>query len=155
MGISMDPEFKYAFLEQEINGNAMIQIDHKTKRGYLAEKNIQSYIKNCRPGLKRLDFNQVRAIRLFSTRGFFQEGYTCYELMNKSLENGRRKTTLDTAEVERLIKSGLNHLTKMNMESGKFIYGYFACFHKEIQFYNMLRHASSICAMWSCRYLMR
>ncbi|MDO7269409.1 hypothetical protein [Shouchella clausii] len=146
-GISFDENFSHAFLEQEINGNAMIQIDKDTKRGYLNEKNIQSYIRNHRPHLKQLDFNKVSSVITFTTKGYFLENQQLYALKEGPRDNGRRDTALDAAEVKAMIASGLNYLAKMNKAAGQFTYGYFSCFDKEIQFYNLLRHASTLYAM--------
>lgn len=146
-GISFDPEFRQAFLEQEINGNAMIQLDQKTGRGYLADKNIQAYIEQHRPGIKKINYRHVNGITIFTTQGFILENNQCFLLKKGELDNGRRDTILDADELKKMILNGQRYLTKLNLESGKFIYGYFSCFDKEIKFYNMLRHASTLYSM--------
>lgn len=146
-GISFDSEFRQAFLEQEINGNAMIQLDKKTERGYLSVKNIQFYIKKHRPGMKKLDYRTIRTITTFTTKGFFLDQNQCFILKQGNLDNGRRDTKLDKDEIKKMILSGQRYLTSLNLDSGKFIYGYFSYFDKEINFYNMLRHASTLYSM--------
>ncbi|GAA0498514.1 hypothetical protein GCM10008986_27030 [Salinibacillus aidingensis] len=146
-GVSLDRSFRQAFLEQEVNGNAMIQFDSRKKRGYLKEVNIQNYIKKHRPDMKPVDFRKVTNLYLFSTKGFFMDDKRCYELKDTWLDNGRRDTGLDGDEIHELVTSGQTYLTSLNQDNGKFIYGYFACFDKEIHFYNMLRHASTVYSM--------
>lgn len=146
-GISFDRDFKQAFLEQEINGNAMIQIDQKNRRGYLAESNIQKYVEKHRPGMNQIDFKQVLSVTTFTTKAVFFENNECYLLKQGEYDNGRRDVVLDTEELKKMIISGQDYLSSLNKKSGKFVYGYFSCFDKEINYYNMLRHASTLYAM--------
>lgn len=146
-GISFDKQFEQAFLEQEINANAFIKHDKKNKRGYLDERNMQFYIQKHRPQMDPLQFNDVRFITLFEINSVFFDGSTCYSLISDEKNNGRRANELDKKEVEYLIKGGQSYLTALNQPSGKFIYGYFSCFDKEIQHYNMLRHSSTLYSM--------
>ncbi|WP_147532937.1 hypothetical protein [Bacillus marasmi] len=147
IGISFDSSFTYAFLEQEINGNAIIQIDPKTKRGYLNEINIQNYIQNHRKELAKINFNKVKNVITFNTQGFYCDKHGCYSLKISEKDHGRRDTSLDAKEVKTLIQSGQRRLKQLCKPNGQFIYGYFSCFDKEINFYNMLRHASTLYAM--------
>ncbi|SFB10142.1 hypothetical protein SAMN04488072_1072 [Lentibacillus halodurans] len=146
-GISFDKDFNYAFLEQEINGNAMIQFDKDKKRGYLKEENIQNYIKRHRPDMKQIDFRKVTNVQLFSTKGYFYDGDQCYKLKEGTLDNGRRDTPLEAEEIRYMVTSGQTYLNALNQYSGKFNYGYFSCFDKEIKLYDMLRHASTVYAL--------
>ncbi|WP_017727063.1 hypothetical protein [Halalkalibacterium ligniniphilum] len=146
-GIALDAEYKYAFLEQEINANAFIQINKNTRRGFLHESNIKHYIKYHRPNQPMIDFNKVNVVKTFTTKGFFYHNGTCFTLKSSELDNGRRDTALDQQELKHLIVSGGQFLTQNNHENGKFTYGYFSCFDKEINFYNVLRHASTLYAM--------
>ncbi len=134
-------------MEQEINGNAFIQIDKKTRRGFLSEKNMKHYIANHRPGMQQVDFNKVQQVKTFTTEALFLENEEILHLKSSDVDNGRRDTVLNKAETERLIRTGADFLTKNNHWDGKFTYGYFSCFDKEINFYNMLRHASTLYAM--------
>ncbi|MGN8646183.1 hypothetical protein ACTNEO_09350 [Gracilibacillus sp. HCP3S3_G5_1] len=146
-GISFDNQFQYAFIEQELNGNAIIRIDPKSKRGYIDERNLQFYIKKYRPNLKALSFSEVKSIYTFMTKGYIIEGENCHELHMDEWNNGRRLTPLDKKELEELIKGGRDYLVRLSKQSGVFIYGYFSCFDKEIQHYNTLRHASTLYSM--------
>jgi hypothetical protein len=146
-GISFDSAFTQAFLEQEINGNSMIKIDSQTKRGYLDETNIQYYIRQHRKDLKEINFNKITDVITFNTQGFFCDGNGCFILKTDEDDHGRRNTELDKVEVKSMIQSSQQQLLNLCKENGQFIYGYFSCFDKEINFYNMLRHASSLYAL--------
>lgn len=70
-GISFDKQYRFAFLEQEINGNAIVQYDKHTGRGFIQEKNLKEYAKSHRPLMPKLDLSRIDKIRTFTTRGFF------------------------------------------------------------------------------------
>ncbi len=146
-GVSFNKDFKHAFLEQELNGNAIIQIDSKTKRGFINEKNLQKYIRNYRSKLNPVNFNQVEKVYIFETKGYFFENNQCYSLKMGDYDNGRRDTELDANEVKMLVDSGQKYLSGLSKEDGSFVYGYFSCFDREINYYNMLRHSSTIYSM--------
>ncbi len=73
----------------------------KTQRGFLSEKNIQHYIKHHRPNQTTIDFNQIQLVKTFTTRGFFYSYGTFYPLKNTELDNGRRDTELNQAELKK------------------------------------------------------
>ncbi|MEJ7511946.1 poly(glycerol-phosphate) alpha-glucosyltransferase, partial [Staphylococcus lugdunensis] len=50
-------------------------------------------------------------------------------------------------EIDGMIESSAHFLENMMEDSGKFNYGYFPHFDKEIGFYNILRHSSSTYAL--------
>ncbi len=146
-GISFDKQYRFAFLEQEINGNAIVQYDKHTGRGFIQEKNLKEYAKSHRPLMPKLDLSRIDKIRTFTTRGFFFEENRLFPTHNTNLDNGRRKTPLTIDEVERLVRESATFLANQVKDTGAFVYGYFSCFDKEIQFYNVLRHASTLYSM--------
>ncbi len=146
-GISFDDQFQHAFLEQELNGNAIIRIDPKSKRGYIDERNLKFYIKKHRPDLNPINFSQVKSVYTFTTKGYLNDGEKCYELQTGERDNGRRLTPLNEQELEKLIKGGRDYLVRLSKQSGVFTYGYFSCFDREIKHYNTLRHASTLYSM--------
>lgn len=146
-GIVLGNDYNYAFLEQEVNGNAFIQKSKKNRRGFLSAKNINYYIRHHRPNQSIVNFNQVNVIRTFTTRGFYYNEGNFYVLKNNPLDNGRRDTPLNNDELKHLITSGTEFLIKNSKTDGKFNYGYFSCFDKPINFYNMLRHSSTLYSM--------
>ncbi len=146
-GISFDKQYRFAFLEQEINGNAIVQIDKQTGRGFIQEKNLKEYAKSHRPLMPKLDLSRIDKIRTFTTRGFFFEKNRLFPVHNTNLDNGRRKTPLTIDEVDHLIRESATFLANQVKDTGAFVYGYFSCFDKKIQFYNVLRHASTLYSM--------
>ncbi|GAB2559933.1 hypothetical protein [Gracilibacillus alcaliphilus] len=146
-GVSFDSEFKYAFLEQELNANAVLKFDKKNNRAFIDEKNLQLYIKKHRPTLTPLDFSKVTNLHIFQTKGYFLDHDQCYELHTDERNNGRRNTELTKEELTSMIKGSQDYLTRLGRPNGKFIYGYFSCFDREIEHYNTLRHCSTLYAM--------
>src|SRR5699024_8075319 len=60
---------------------------------------------------------------------------------------GLRKVKNLNKELDKLITTSTEFLASEIKDNGKFIYGYFSHFDREINFYNNLRHASSTYAM--------
>ena len=60
---------------------------------------------------------------------------------------GLRKVDYLHKEIDQLIESGTYFLGNMLSDTGRYQYGYFPHFDKEINFYNILRHASSTYAL--------
>ena len=148
-GVSFDEHYQFSFLEQELNGNAIIQVDSQKKRGFIQQRNMQHYIKKHRPFLSKVTFlNRVKEVRIFNTRSFFyDEKGKLVTLKQTDLDNGRRNEELDQKQVKELITKSSTFLADQVQHNGKFTYGYFSCFDKEIHFYNILRHASTLYAM--------
>lgn len=146
-GISFDPEFRLAFLEQEINGNAMIK---STKNGpiVLDEKNINHYIKynlHARfPFVKKM--YEDKNVFLFKTVGAFKdrESDVIHDLYDGPLTNGIRKPESIQDDVKALIHKATYFLVNQVKPDGQFDYGYFSAFAKRINTYNILRHSSSL-----------
>ncbi|GGE32936.1 hypothetical protein GCM10011391_09490 [Pullulanibacillus camelliae] len=146
-GISFDDGFNLAFLEQEVNANAFIKYDQTYQRAYLDERNINNYVMKYRNLRFPVNFNEIKDVILFRTKGYFYD-QEYFELNSTLLDNGRRKvhhlkpeSTLD------IIDRASQFLGSMIKEDGKFIYGYFSCFDRTINWYNILRHASTVYSM--------
>lgn len=149
-GIAFDPEFRLAFLEQEINGNAMIK-SVKKKPLALDETNINHYLKYNKglriPFMKEM--YRERDVFIFKTRSIFKERMSdkIHELYHGELTNGIRKVNNIKQETKQLIERATYYLANQVKESGQFEYGYFSAFAKKIGTYNILRHSSSLYAM--------
>lgn len=149
-GISFDENFNTAFLEQEINGNAMIRSINKGPLE-LNDKNINHYL-NYR---KSQSFHFIsntyinKQILIFKTDAIFfeRDSDETYALYNGALSNGIRKTEDIEAEAKKLIEESTYFLQDQLLEDGKFEYGYFSAFAKKINTYNILRHCSTLYAM--------
>lgn len=149
-GIAFDENFKIAFLEQEINGNALI----RNKRGELPrlnDKNINHYLNyktetNIPFMVQRYRNKQVY---VFNTVSIFKDRKEKYivKLYNGNRTNGIRKVNDIKEETKKLIEKSTYFLMNQVTESGKFEYGYFSAFAKSINTYNILRHSSSLYSM--------
>ena len=149
-GISLDPGCRHAFLETEINANAMFYGGPKYPHCVVNERNFQRYARR-RHGLASVDFDNETPVWMFSARGFFVEGGrpdVVHEIAGPGRSAGRRLVeTLDGDALSALIGSGSSFLTRQVGDDGRFTYGWHPCFDREIQAYNGLRHASTTYAM--------
>lgn len=149
-GISFDPKWNMAFLEQEINGNAMIRNLPKQPLK-LNEKNINNYIqyqnKTAFPLMLQRYTN--KHVSIFKTISMFkdQSEDQIVELYFGERTNGIRKINDIKQESEQLIYKATNFLRNQVQEDGKFVYGYFSAFGKKINTYNILRHSSTLYSM--------
>lgn len=149
-GISFDPEFRLAFLEQEINGNAMMRSVKKSPV-QLNEKNINHYLKtnfNNRSLFLKNKYND-KSVYIFKTISSFKDRNDpdIVHLYNGELTNGIRKVDNIEDETKKLIEKSTYFLVNQVQPTGQFIYGYFSAFAKRIGTYNILRHSSSLYSM--------
>lgn len=147
-GISFDAQFNLAFMEQEVLSNAFILKSSKKQQDVISLKNINAYAKASRGFKYPIQEQHVKQIIVFDTVGFFCEGDEVVELESGGLNHGRRKLPqADPNTVYQVIESSSRFLAGEVKENGAFTYGYFTHFYKEIKWYNMLRHASTIYSM--------
>ncbi len=147
-GIALDEMFNIAFLEQEVNANVFIYDNKVSPQKQISWKNMMAYIKY-NLGIKlELDEKSLKRVWLFTTLGFFHDGTECHDLNHGRLNNGRRVIeVIDEKLLRSVIEKSSGFLATQVDESGKFRYGYFPCFNKEIPGYNTLRHASTTYSM--------
>lgn len=148
-GIAFDAGLKQAFLEQELNANAMLYAGSDVDNAQLNEKNFTKYAVS-RYGKKAvLDFSPQTPVYVFSTQGVFCDASgVCHLLAGSGLDAGRRLLpALDTEQVSRLIETGSSYLAGQVKKTGEFFYGWHPCFDRKIGTYNTLRHVSSTYAM--------
>ncbi|MDH0125994.1 Mur ligase family protein [Brucella intermedia] len=148
-GIAFDSDLRIAFLEQELNGNAMLYGGSNIAHAVLNENNFNIYARKRYGDSVSLDFGDNAKVFLFSTNGFFiDENEACHQLESSGRNAGRRKTAaLTSNDVEHLVQTSSTYLARQVGNSGAFIYGYHPCFDREIAAYNALRHASSTYAL--------
>ncbi|AKM07740.1 UDP-N-acetylmuramoyl-tripeptide--D-alanyl-D-alanine ligase [Pelagerythrobacter marensis] len=148
LGISLDPQFEHAFLETELNANAMLYGGNKTPAAVLNEKNFAIYAAR-RHGLADLTFADDDPIWLFTTKGaFVGDDLALYPISDAGLDTGRRAIEpLGPPQVAHLIEAGSTYLASQVGEDGRFDYGWHPCFDRPIRAYNALRHASTVYAM--------
>ncbi|MCL2755107.1 MAG: hypothetical protein FWD35_05265 [Oscillospiraceae bacterium] len=148
---------KTAFLEEELNANKMIvyytEKEH-SKKAYERDANLLflDNINNYRKknyALAPLDEIPEKAC-IFTTRGFLvDEDDSLHELYGaknvdaeKPWDTGRRILPEVTGEaLKPVIVGASQYLANLIDEQGKFVYGYYPVFNKEIDNYNIVRHA--------------
>lgn len=146
-GISLDPSFNMAFLEQEVNANAFLH-GLKEKKARLAFNNINFYMKTYRGVRYAIKEEHIKHIFTFKTKSFFTDEKNSYELLNGALNNGYRKIeTIDKEFIETVIDKTSSFLAGEVLDTGQFRYGYFPQFNREINTYNILRHGSTVYSM--------
>lgn len=146
-GVSFDLNFNTAFLEQEVNANVFIKRESDSQQDQLHISNINYYLKHSRDSKFELKLSSIRKVYLFSTVAYFHDD-ECLELHNAGLSVGRRKVDkLNKDYIYYIIDSASNYLASQVEDNGRFVYGYFPCFDKKIDWYNMLRHASTLYSM--------
>lgn len=169
LGLALDAELTHAFLEQQLNANAMLYLGSGTAAAGINKKNFTVYAQQCFGKDVPLDFAADRPVYIFSHEGVFladDKALTSLPLAKEpvllpapsktvlrwrdasSLNAGRRQIErLDQNQVYALIESSANYLSRQVKKSGQFIYGHFPCFGRHISAYNTLRHASSLYSM--------
>ncbi|MGN1339637.1 MAG: glycosyl hydrolase family 88 [Oscillospiraceae bacterium] len=149
-GISFDDRLQKALIEAEINGNRLITykqhtIELKRVNRYLAQNGVNT--------LKEFPEN----VLLFDCESRFcgedNVVHTLYGYGEPDRNNyGRRVISgMDEKLALEVISTSSEYLSMQVAMNGRFDYGYYPIFHKEIPGYNIQRHASSI---WSliCAY---
>ncbi|WP_336740177.1 Mur ligase family protein [Aureimonas altamirensis] len=148
-GISLDKGFRIAFLETELNANAMLYGGAAIDHAVLNEKNFARYARLAR-GLPGLAVEDAATVYYFSTSGIFcdRDDPQIHDIAGSGRNAGRRVVDHRAAgQVEALVARGSRYLAGQVMPSGRFVYGWHPCFDRAIKAYNCLRHASSVYAM--------
>ncbi|MCC8405629.1 UDP-N-acetylmuramoyl-tripeptide--D-alanyl-D-alanine ligase [Paraburkholderia sp. MMS20-SJTN17] len=148
-GLSLDSSFTHAFLETELNANAMLYGGAAHAHAVVNMKNFERYAAN-RHKLANVDFADARDVYVFSSRGAFtsRQSQEVHLLHGTGPNAGRRVMEhLEPADVRELVASGSRYLAGQVQQDGRFHYGWHPCFDRAIGTYNTLRHASSVYAM--------
>ncbi|MGF6968876.1 UDP-N-acetylmuramoyl-tripeptide--D-alanyl-D-alanine ligase [Paraburkholderia sp. WC7.3g] len=148
-GLSLDSSFRHAFLETELNANAMLYGGAAQAHAVVNTKNFERYAA-IRHQLANVDFADAREVYVFSARGAFTslQSQEVHLLHGTGLNAGRRIIEhLEPGDVAALVASGSRYLAGQVQQGGRFNYGWHPCFDRAIGTYNNLRHASSVYAM--------
>jgi UDP-N-acetylmuramyl pentapeptide synthase len=153
-GLSLDSNFKQAFLEQELNSNAMLYLGAEKQHGGLNQKNFNAYARRKYGNSFDLDVDLHEPVWLFTTRGIFLQANKPAVDLNPFIgdlegrDTGRRHIeVLDKEILQELIDKSSKFLASQVRDDGRFIYGLQPCFDREINTYNTLRHASTLYSM--------
>lgn len=153
-GIALDSQGNIAFLEQELNANAMLYAGSQVAHARVNENNFSRYAKKRYGKNVALDFAPDHPVYTFTTQALFiqvgQKPLRLYEHTGgkEGRHTGRRMIEpLDAPTAHTLIDDASQFLAAQVQENGSFIYGLHPCFDREINTYNTLRHTSSIYSM--------
>ncbi|TEB40774.1 poly(glycerol-phosphate) alpha-glucosyltransferase, partial [Flavobacterium circumlabens] len=86
-------------------------------------------------------------VRKFYTKGYIIEDNDVYALDERGYTKGLREIDNLSSEIDMMIEHSTHYLSNEIGEDGKYHYGYFPHFDKNIAFYNNLRHSSSTYAL--------
>lgn len=147
-GLAFDRNFAVAFLEQELNANAMLYGGTQYAHAVFNEKNFLVYARRRYEKFRQI-FSDDIPIYMLDTAGVFCSITEGPELLHpKGRQAGRRIINRLTAkDVYGLIDRSSKYLAEQALASGRFEYGWHPCFDRRINTYNTLRHASSTYSM--------
>ena len=146
--IALDGNFNIAFLEQELNSNAMLYGGTQYVHAVLNEKNFGVYARKRFDGFQ-YEFSDENTVYMLDTAGV----YCSFEedpklLLPKGRDAGRRVIDrLTPDDVYGLIDRSSQYLVSQTLPEGRFYYGWHPCFDRHINTYNTLRHASTTYSM--------
>ncbi|SPL72527.1 poly alpha-glucosyltransferase [Acinetobacter stercoris] len=148
-GISLDERFEISFLEQEIYGKAIVKGVVYNEPNFFDEKNLNDAIRKKYPNItKEFKLDKIRNAWLFDTYAAFYEDDGFIDLHSQGCENGIRILNGNKKDhIKTLIKKNAHFLHNEIQSDGRFIYGYFPAYNREIKSYNTVRHCTAIYAL--------
>lgn len=148
-GIGFDEHCSVAFLEQEIYGKAIIRGLSYDKPNFFDETNLNYAIKQKYNATKpQIKLQELQEIWTFDTYGAFYENGQFINLASRYDVNGIRGISNNKKQhFQQLIEQNSAFLHDQIQENGKFIYGYFSAYDRDIRNYNTVRHCTSVYAL--------
>ncbi|MDX3906508.1 MAG: Mur ligase [Pigmentiphaga sp.] len=149
-GVAFDKQMQLAFLEQELNGNAMLYGGNTVPHAQINPHNFKVYAATRFGAEVQIDLGDEREVYILTTQGLFRdvEEQQSWLLYGAGRHAGRRVTErLAEQDVMGMIARGSRYLATQVQDSGVFHYGWHPCFDRPINAYNSLRHASTTYAM--------
>lgn len=148
-GLALDRGFKTAFLETEINANAMLYGGPSINHAMLNHANFSRYA-GLRHGVTDLGFADDSVLYKFSTRAAFTAAGSedVFAIAGAGRNAGRRVIEqLEPTQLCNIVSDSSLFLASQVNDNGRFIYGWHPCFDRQIKTYNSLRHASTLYSM--------
>lgn len=148
-GIGFDEKCSVAFLEQEIYGKAIIRGLSYDKPNFFDDTNLNYAIKQKYNATKpQIKLQQLQDIWTFDTYAAFYENGQFINLASGYDANGIRAISSNKKQhFQSLIEKNSAFLHDQIQENGKFIYGYFSAYDRDIRNYNTVRHCTSVYAL--------
>lgn len=148
-GISFNENFGISFLEQEVYGKAIIRGVIYNEPNFFDYKNLNDAIQKKYTSLKT-DYNakNINQVWIFDTISALYEDENLIDLQSTGQQNGVRIVTENNKEhIKKIIKKNANFLHGEILDTGRFKYGYFPAFDREIKSYNTVRHCTAVYAL--------
>lgn len=145
-GVAFDHKWENALLEAELNGTKSFDYEN----GTIDLKYLNHYLEET----ERKEITDLPGeYTIFQCNGWLcDEKNTVYQLSGSGPDYGLRNIEkVDDAYVREMILNSSKFLANQVRGDGSFAYGIYPRFDKEIDHYNIIRHASSIWAL-ICRY---
>lgn len=148
-GIGFDENCSVAFLEQEIYGKAIIRGLSYDKPNFFDETNLNYAVKQKYNTPKpQIKLQELQDIWTFDTYAAFYENEEFINLASGYDVNGIRGISSNKKQhFQHLIEQNSAFLHDQIQENGKFIYGYFSAYDRDIRNYNTVRHCTSVYAL--------
>ncbi|MCZ8014056.1 MAG: Mur ligase family protein [Limnobacter sp.] len=149
-GVVLDLDFECLFLETELNANAMLIAGSDIETAQLNIGNFNRYARRKYGQAFVLDDSDHKPVWLFNTVGVYlgPDALDPVRLHQDGPFVGNRIISeLDVDSTTRFVTKGSDFLSRQVNQNGRFVYGLFPCFDREVSGYNTLRHASSTYAM--------
>lgn len=148
-GIGFDEYCSVAFLEQEIYGKAIIRGLSYDKPNFFDETNLNYAVKQKYNAPKpQIKLQELQDIWTFDTYAAFYENEKFINLASGYDANGIRAISSNKKQhFQHLIEQNSEFLHDQIQENGKFIYGYFSAYDRDIRNYNTVRHCTSVYAL--------
>lgn len=148
-GIGFDEHCSVAFLEQEIYGKAIIRGLSYDKPNFFDETNLNYAVKQKYNTPKpQIKLQELQDIWTFDTYAAFYENEEFINLASGYDVNGIRGISSNKKQhFQHLIEQNSVFLHDQIQENGKFIYGYFSAYDRDIRNYNTVRHCTSVYAL--------
>ncbi|NNP68099.1 poly alpha-glucosyltransferase [Acinetobacter sp. Ac_5812] len=148
-GISFDAGFNYCFLEQELYGKAIIRALSYNTPNFLDENNLNSSILKKYPNQHHsIKIEELEQLWTFDTYAVIYEAGQLIPLHSQFTENGVRYLVEPKKQhFKKMIESNAQFLYQQIQQDGRFIYGFFPAYDREIRSYNTVRHCTSVYAL--------
>ena len=145
-GLSLDPVYDAAFPEAQMNAERIYSYDN--------DEVCENHLARAMERMGRTAPETLpRQYILFQTMGWFcDENSQVVTLSHEGPDYGRRIVdTLSKDDAKALIVGATDYLAAQVLDSGRFVYGTFPRDNRELEGYNILRHAGTLWSM-ICRY---
>nr|WP_245356089.1 poly alpha-glucosyltransferase [Acinetobacter calcoaceticus] len=148
-GIGFDEHCSVAFLEQEIYGKAIIRGLSYDKPNFFDETNLNYAVKQKYNAPKpQIKLQELQDIWTFDTyAGFYENGQFINLASGYDVNGIRGISSNKKQDFQHLIEQNSEFLHDQIQENGKFIYGYFSAYDRDIRNYNTVRHCTSAYAL--------